>query len=338
MNNILVIGNGFDIAHGLKTKYSDFMEYIIEIDNASVLEEDDFKKLVCSSKFIEYFIKYKDRLQLEYWADFEEVIHRVVNHIILFMDNPTWEGKMEVPSKNRFTAERREILLTFNFIEKGDFGYKILPKYYRRGYGAKWNNIKNYLRDELDKLKKALSMYLTMQIRNSNSDIKLQQIENINPKRVISFNYTYTYKRYGISNENAILVHGSLSKNNIVLGYEDDSLNSIDDIYFKKYFQRIQNRTDRIEEKDFKTDELVNVGIGKARVSMAAHLYGLSLDITDIELIKLIYHNVTEFNVYYLDQNDYEEKVINLIKILGKEQFLTDYNAKRIRYIKIVQE
>lgn len=26
--NILVIGNGFDIAHGLKTKYTDFVEFL----------------------------------------------------------------------------------------------------------------------------------------------------------------------------------------------------------------------------------------------------------------------------------------------------------------------
>ena len=25
--NILILGNGFDIAHGLKTKYSDFLDY-----------------------------------------------------------------------------------------------------------------------------------------------------------------------------------------------------------------------------------------------------------------------------------------------------------------------
>lgn len=27
--NILVIGNGFDLAHGLPTKYTDFLEWII---------------------------------------------------------------------------------------------------------------------------------------------------------------------------------------------------------------------------------------------------------------------------------------------------------------------
>lgn len=31
--NILVIGNGFDLAHGLPTRYGDFLEFSIMIDN-----------------------------------------------------------------------------------------------------------------------------------------------------------------------------------------------------------------------------------------------------------------------------------------------------------------
>ena len=28
MKNLLVVGNGFDLAHGLPTKYSDFLDYV----------------------------------------------------------------------------------------------------------------------------------------------------------------------------------------------------------------------------------------------------------------------------------------------------------------------
>ena len=31
INNVLVIGNGYDIAHGLKTRYSDFIDWVKEI-------------------------------------------------------------------------------------------------------------------------------------------------------------------------------------------------------------------------------------------------------------------------------------------------------------------
>ena len=38
-NKLFVIGNGFDLAHNLKTKYSDFLEYLRQIINKDVLNE-----------------------------------------------------------------------------------------------------------------------------------------------------------------------------------------------------------------------------------------------------------------------------------------------------------
>ena len=44
--NILVLGNGFDLAHGLPTKYSDFLEFAKvmqkKISNNKTLEEIDW--------------------------------------------------------------------------------------------------------------------------------------------------------------------------------------------------------------------------------------------------------------------------------------------------------
>ena len=39
--NIIVIGNGFDLAHGLPTKYTDFLEFVKVLNN--VLEERNIK-------------------------------------------------------------------------------------------------------------------------------------------------------------------------------------------------------------------------------------------------------------------------------------------------------
>ncbi len=46
-NNILVLGNGFDIAHGLKTKYEDFMDWVRGFNgNYSNLDPDDYAQKV----------------------------------------------------------------------------------------------------------------------------------------------------------------------------------------------------------------------------------------------------------------------------------------------------
>lgn len=69
-DKILVIGNGFDLAHGLKTRYKDFIDFIEleESDMISRYKEDNklseekikeniekIKKLVQSNIWLEYF-------------------------------------------------------------------------------------------------------------------------------------------------------------------------------------------------------------------------------------------------------------------------------------------
>ena len=46
--DILILGNGFDLAHGLKTKYSDFLDYCknkysINLTNGSIKNVDFFQ-------------------------------------------------------------------------------------------------------------------------------------------------------------------------------------------------------------------------------------------------------------------------------------------------------
>ena len=46
MSNILVvIGNGFDIAHGLPTKYSDFMNYLLSYEKEPQIIMGRFARL-----------------------------------------------------------------------------------------------------------------------------------------------------------------------------------------------------------------------------------------------------------------------------------------------------
>ncbi|MFJ7841289.1 AbiH family protein [Lysinibacillus sphaericus] len=32
--DLIIIGNGFDIAHGLKTRYSDFLNYLLKLEKS----------------------------------------------------------------------------------------------------------------------------------------------------------------------------------------------------------------------------------------------------------------------------------------------------------------
>lgn len=109
--NILMIGNGFDLAHGLPTQYKDFLKFvevmkqIITIDNLHKIDWKDtrneiqmlirdnmgnkknnifsqagkWKELIEGNFWIEYFLQCQSYLE-ENWIDFESEIRNVIRH------------------------------------------------------------------------------------------------------------------------------------------------------------------------------------------------------------------------------------------------------------------
>ena len=113
--NILVIGNGFDLAHGLPTKYGDFLKFVEvirqvlntkgeEIDwkdihleikelikinmenvrNNIFSQEQIWRELLEENFWIEYFLQYP-MYQKENWIDFESEISNVIQSIDMQM-------------------------------------------------------------------------------------------------------------------------------------------------------------------------------------------------------------------------------------------------------------
>lgn len=109
--NILVLGNGFDLAHGLPTKYTDFLdwikkyydfysyatrkrtagykesnEFILQYFNNLFYDEsnkdvcDEIYNLVHENMWIDYFLE-NPRYQKENWIDFESEISRVIQSL-----------------------------------------------------------------------------------------------------------------------------------------------------------------------------------------------------------------------------------------------------------------
>jgi hypothetical protein len=123
----------------------------------------------------------------------------------------------------------------------------------------------------------------------------------------------------------------------MVLGfaYEDEKQSmaeNSDSIYFEKYFQRIQKKLGVLPEKRFYASENISE-INKVAVVI---FFGHSMGISDGDVIKKIIEDLSKYvAIYYYDQVDYEEKVINLIKVLGKEKVLELVGDENIRFIKI---
>ena len=97
--NILLIGNGFDLAHGLPTRYNDFLDFLKYIDTEQRLSSikihpeieklltddnniehiNEMKRLIYNNIWFEYFL-YKENIGPS-WCDFEAEMEYVIIHL-----------------------------------------------------------------------------------------------------------------------------------------------------------------------------------------------------------------------------------------------------------------
>lgn len=423
--NILVIGNGFDLAHGLPTKYGDFLEFVkvirqvirvhdkqssnsIEWGNISLQikeliennmgnvrnnllsQKQMWNDLLENNFWIDYFLQC-DMYQKENWIDFESEISRVIQSTDNDMKQKGYDeniiiSELSVP----FLSER--FLNDFDLLEqeRNMCASKEIRKM-EEEEGARWNigktsdYLKEYienhpfenlkeeitykqlivqLENDLDKLIRALEIYLAEYVNVINDTEERKTIQGINPDCVLSFNYSNTYERlYGSGNKiEYSYIHGkadisnTVESNNMVLGIDEylepDRMNEeIRFIAFKKYYQRIYNGTG-CEYRDwiYKIRESAKSIELKLRneypeqipfikfTNDARHnlyIFGHSLDITDKDILReLILNDNVYTKIFYLDKNDLKRKIANLVKVITQDELIrrTGGSTKTIEF------
>lgn len=284
-------------------------------DTASWLSLED-RQRYSDNPFIKYFSKYKD---LPGWTGFENEIQQIVNYLCKIYDNrrpPTIHGDIE------------------------SFFLDIRIAWRSHDTKTMWN----ILQQDLDELISYIDVYLSKYIPSQLP--KALSTDSQYPRFVykrhydyfLSFNYTNTYFDFAemMNDGNGIVVptedqfiHGCCSamgaSQNIVLGIEDNDPSNLDTIYFKKYFQRIQKKTGR-EVFDW-FDEKIS-----SSEPIVTDIFGHSLDTTDKDILMLIFEKSRYTNIYYYNQADYEQKIINLVRLYGSpEEFTKRYYNHKIR-------
>lgn len=344
-NNVLVIGNGFDLAHGLNTRYDDFIQYIKNaIDDDSFIQKQDdrefVRKCIETNGFLNYFLDYTN--EVPGWVDLEKLIREVVSYFESFFENcnifVNARQSIELNTMDEKIPRQKvrviECLSGFDLFDqdntRGYILYKHMkPIYYTNSYGLNKREVLKFLKTQLDEVIELLQLYLIYETEDLDKIDKIQQIASINPRYVISFNYTNTYKMYGIKEDDVFHVHGKLGSNpnNMVLGFNDENPENLDFVYFKKYFQRIQKLTGYINEAkiiDHDADLYPNPII---------HFYGHSMDKTDGDIIVKLRSLARGFMIYIYNQDDYEQKVINLIDVFGKKDATEMIQKKFIEFV-----
>ncbi|WP_195979888.1 AbiH family protein [Clostridium butyricum] len=269
--NILLIGNGFDLAHKLPTKYTDFLNFIKVIKE--IVREHNKKHQVMYEDIERYdcnsFIKNEiacNFINGNYGGNSKELIQLMNNNIWL-----EYFFQCNMHSEENWIDFESEISKVIQSIDK-DMGEKEVysyifslqnkfmnDKFIETDKKITYDKLIYRLVLDLNNLIRALEIYLTDYVEAINATNLLEDIKEIAPDidKLISFNYTNTYcKYYNEQKKNLItdFIHGEakscndVRNNNMVLGIDEylddnDQINKTELIEFKKFYQRLYKHT-----------------------------------------------------------------------------------------------
>lgn len=380
--NVLIIGNGFDIAHGLKTTYKDFLmfmetykdflekcnpidsldkeEFLKKDFQKTIKDKDDFEKYdYAKSIFIEYSNKvfncFTDRSKLikidDCCIEYNPMIVRFIcgnlwyDYFIYKLKENKMKGDNWIDFENeifevvKFIEHKRETTITSRdpIHAIRELVEKDIPKLIPKNIISQ-NDFIAELKSDLEILTYCLEFYLCL-IECYIDSKEIEIVADIHPQYLISFNYTNIFKRIYINNDfkkgkysnlSTDFIHGRLDSHNLVLGTEEtlegDKINQdISCIDFKKYFQRIHNRTG-LKYKDW----FIKDGSKKN-----IYIFGHSLDKTDGDVLKyIILHEKTQkVYIYYHDDKQYRQEIANLVKVIDKNELISRIGNGQIEFI-----
>lgn len=351
--NILLIGNGFDLAHKLPTRYVDFLDFLYRLIsyvnykpimssgglnniNNPINEyldhiifekyrlKDELLRLIHSNIWIEYF-KDNEDYSKENWVDFESEISKVIRSF----DN-------DLHNKTEYDIDDIVTQLSNPFFAK--YYKRYIAEGIDKNQSITFRNIRDRLIEDLNKLIRALEIYLSDYINNIPCFLRSPDIEMINVDKVLSFNYTNTYSRlYDPSLQSEYdYIHGhanitnDIKVNNMVLGIDeyltDDRKNKETEfICFKKFFQRIYKQNgckykDWLESFNSCDNNASN---SNSETEHRLYIFGHSLDVTDKDILsELLLNNNIHTTVFYVNKEVMEKQITNLVRIIGQDELI----------------
>lgn len=323
MNKVVIIGNGFDLAHNLKTSYSDFIIWyfnkiltnlskgidykdpLVEIITTTRVNSNTFESQEDIVKFLE-FLKSIDQINFKINDDF---FKRLLSN---FMTS-TW-----VDIEATFYSQ---LITHFKFLQNNPNSKpSVLEKV-------------NCLNNQLEFLHKELRAYLSSTILNNDEIVNNEILEKLNKELTsndykdsvlfVVFNYTNTidfYKKFfSHLKPDVIYIHGQLNKDNnpTIFGYGDE---------MDTHFRSIELLNENLFLKNMKTFQYHRTNNYKSmlgflvkapfEVILMGHSCGLSdrillnkiFEHEKCKSIKLFYHKKS-----YV-KNDFKEKMFEIYR------------------------
>ena len=363
--NILLIGNGFDLAHGLPTRYDDFLDFIKLISEYIIngeisqeeckklnfdmklrirhnLENPDksiffnfWKNLIIDNIWFAYFFENRSVIK-ENWIDFEKEICFIISNLDFYINKKTGNDVFNDFFDFAFKKDsviRNTFVLKETYFNKINYNDVNLPHFIVT------------LENDLKKLILALEVYISEFVNIIEINKISREIANLKIDKVLSFNYSNTYDRvYGSRRIEAPCeydyIHGkafsnsTIEKSRIVLGIneylpEKEKNTNLQFIRYKKFFQRIHKKTGCKY-----TDWLETINNKEGFNNL--YIFGHSLDGTDGDILRdLILNNKIQTTIFYYNEEAYAQQITNLVNVIGQEELIKRTGGtQRIKFIK----
>lgn len=352
--SILIIGNGFDLAHHLPTQYSDFLDFvkackgpdeniyssfIDEIKETNEPLYSEIQELINSNRLLEYFLSiYQERCKegKKGWIDFESEISVIVQTLD--------EAKQDIEKKYSVTTKPAKLeqgiaKCISSFIKSNISEYE--PQYF--------DHQASIILDALTQLTRLLEIYLYEYVEKKKYNYRLPDLHELEIDHVLSFNYTDTYKKI-YDPEGKVqycYIHGKTQEGdietcNLVLGINEylpperkDADNQF--IWFKKFYQRIYKKTGSEYLDWISQFENFNELYKKAKpLHTDIYVYGHSLDVTDKDVLsRLFLMENTTTHIFYHNRESMAKQISNLVKVIGEDNLIrmTGGNDRTIQFI-----
>lgn len=368
-DTILILGNGFDIAMGRKTKYTDFIEF--EKQLFSNPDEELLEFLKVKNISIE---KYKDNLYLQFinenkdtlgenWSNIEIIISQLADAIMFFKENNV------LYNENINEPNQRYLLGLKNRLLQGNNAYAkifVVENFSKLFYEKDWRllqrevaleNLNNEFINQLDFLTELLEIYLSyldyldFEVNKIKpSPTALDEVPRLLSSYVLNFNYTNTSAYlFGTVEERTHFIHGRIDLdrtfnriNTMVFGVEDKE-NDVNSylIPYQKYYQRVVKETGSKFEEFFKMnielpDDVPDIRIASKNIVVFGH----SVDPLDKEIFQKCFELAKKgeypyrFIFTYYDELAKRSIIKNLAIILGKEKLVELTGKRNVVFIK----
>ena len=334
MNRLIIIGNGFDLAHGLKTSYNDFILWylkkclsirlyeVYEDDLVYVKKERNFNSINGEISVISYYV--------DYYYQKGRISNLLTDETISLDDGSSLRNPFTVKTKSKFIWGLILNCSNCNWVDIESYYYSQLKKSLEPPNNQNENNdsidvinnaltaIKNKLEEYLKTITTEETEYKYREIffsdfsnkelanRRSQNNGRFYEFDPANSV-ILNFNYTDTIEKYNKKDEDFIAVnyiHGKIGDpdNPLIFGFGDE----LDANYAKIELKNDNKYLEHIKSFGyFRTSNYHNLIRFVDDFDFQVFLIGHSCGLSDRTMLNMIFEheNCKSIKIYYYKDN-----------------------------------